>query len=64
MEQTTRMAFHNVVTALIELHPDERVKVMTLVNVCYCPKCGYPAPPDNEDCALCAERQISHIEPG
>ena len=46
-------AFCAIVQALSVLHPDNRVMIMEWVHDAYCPNCGYPAPPSDEDCSTC-----------
>lgn len=41
--------------ALSGLTPAERVMVLDLISECYCPGCGYPAPPDGTECGGCSE---------
>lgn len=47
--------YQTVTSALATLKPIERVMVMDWVKECYCPNCGYPAPPSDEPCVGCAE---------
>ena len=45
--------FCAIVQALSPLTPDERVDVLNWVFDSFCPNCGYPAPPSDEDCSTC-----------
>jgi hypothetical protein len=51
----SRDSFCAIVQALSVLRPDERTTVMELVHDSYCPNCGYPAPPSDEDCSICKD---------
>jgi hypothetical protein len=51
-------AYHAIIQALAPLTPDERVLIMDWVHDCYCPNCGYPAPPDDDECGTC--KTIEH----
>jgi hypothetical protein len=46
-------AYKSTLFALSPLKPAERVMVMDWIRECYCPNCGYPAPPSDEECAAC-----------
>lgn len=60
-----RVAIRTVISALSELHPDDRVTVMKWANEIYCPKCGYQAPPPQcnyptagPDCEACRGKRV------
>jgi hypothetical protein len=42
-----------IMLALVPLKPAERVTALAWGTEGYCPKCGYPSPPDGEDCGGC-----------
>jgi hypothetical protein len=48
-------AYVKVLHALTVLTPAERVFVMDMIAECYCLGCGYPAPPDGEECVGCSD---------
>lgn len=51
-------AYKTVFAALSILTPAERLTVMEWVHECFCPNCGYPAPPSDEECGTC--KTIEH----
>jgi hypothetical protein len=46
-------AYMAVFRILSALKPHERSNVMDWISECYCPGCGFPAPPGGEKCDNC-----------
>jgi hypothetical protein len=51
-------AYKSVIAALAPLKPPERLTVMEWIKEAYCPDCGYPAPPSDEQCAVCLSHDL------
>jgi hypothetical protein len=49
------VAFANMLRILCVLKPAERADLIDWVLTCYCPVCGYPAPPNGDMCSCCEE---------
>lgn len=46
-------SYLDVFRIMSQLTPHQRTNVMDWLEDCYCPGCGYPAPPEGVTCANC-----------